>query len=89
MPSSTPSLPTTNLLEGKTVVITGASRGIGRACAIQVASNGADVVLHHFGDDLSTSEIVEIQSEIESLGRRSVAVGGVSVERPSGKRGAG
>lgn len=74
--SSIPELPTSNLLAGKTVVVTGSSRGIGRACALQCAANGADVVLHHFGDELSNGEVAEMASEIRSLGRRSVAVAG-------------
>jgi len=35
----------TSLLEGKTVIVTGASRGIGRVLAATLAKNGADVIL--------------------------------------------
>lgn len=77
MSSSLPALPTTNLLASKTVVVTGSSRGIGRACAIECARNGADVVLHHYPDDLSRKEVEEMRVEVERLGRRSVAIEGV------------
>jgi hypothetical protein len=77
MSSPPPALPTTNLLASKTIVITGSSRGIGRACAIECARNGADVVLHHYPDDLSRKEVAEMGEEIEKVGRKSVAVEGV------------
>lgn len=72
-------LPKSTLLAGKTVVVTGASRGIGRACALQCAAHGADVVLHHFGDALSTREVAEMADEVAQLGRRSIAVAGVRI----------
>ena len=54
------------LLEGKVVIITGASRGIGRAVALGCAREGADVVVN----DLSgPGAVVE---EIRALGRRAV-----------------
>ncbi|KAL7410847.1 short-chain dehydrogenase/reductase sdr [Mrakia frigida] len=85
VPSTGP-LPTTNLLQGKTVVVTGSSRGIGRACAIQSARNGADVVLHIFGDELSRKEAKEIAKEIAELGRKSVEVeGDISLPETSTK----
>lgn len=80
MAAPPPVLPTTTLLAGKTVVITGSSRGIGRACALQCAANGADVVLHHYGDEITKGEVIEIAAEIQKLGRKSVEVGGVSYE---------
>ncbi|MFE7898207.1 SDR family oxidoreductase [Streptomyces sp. NPDC057424] len=39
-------------LNGKTVIVTGAARGIGRACAELLASHGADLVLTDIADDL-------------------------------------
>lgn len=57
-------------LEGKAAVVTGASRGIGRAIALGFARAGADVaVAARTAADLET-----VAKEIGSLGRRAVAV---------------
>jgi NAD(P)-dependent dehydrogenase (short-subunit alcohol dehydrogenase family) len=57
-------------LEGKIVLVTGASRGIGRACALACAGAGADVIV-----GIRKAEDGEaLKSEIESHGRRSHAV---------------
>ena len=61
------------LLENKIVLITGASRGIGRATAIEAARQGADVALNTFRDEAAAAEVV---AEIETLGRRAIAVDG-------------
>jgi len=61
------------LLENKVVLITGASRGIGRATAIEAARQGADVALNTFRDEAAAAESV---AEIEALGRRAIAVDG-------------
>lgn len=61
------------LLEGKTVLVTGASRGIGRATAIECARQGADVAINHWADEANARSAVE---EIEALGRRAIAVDG-------------
>ena len=57
-------------LEGKVAIVTGASRGIGRAIALGLAGAGADVaVAARTIDDLET-----LAKEIDQLGRRAVAV---------------
>jgi len=53
-------------LSGKVAFITGAARGIGRACALACAAAGADIVLGL--RDLSTA--TELISEIQGLGRK-------------------
>ncbi|MGA1799087.1 SDR family NAD(P)-dependent oxidoreductase [Sphingomonas sp. 4RDLI-65] len=61
------------LLEGKTVLVTGASAGIGRAVAIGCARHGADVALN-FARDVAGAE--SAVAEIEALGRKAVAIQG-------------
>lgn len=56
------------LLEGKTVLVTGAARGIGRAIATVMAEEGADVGV----TDLSPA-VEETRKGLERLGRRSAA----------------
>ena len=68
------------LLEGKTVIVTGASRGIGRAVAIGCAREGADVVLN----DLSEPD-AEVVDAIRALGRRTVPVAGDVSDPETGK----
>ncbi len=53
-------------LNGKTVLVTGAARRIGRALALACARAGADIVIHH---NQSKEEAKELQAEITKLGR--------------------
>ncbi|KAI0348591.1 NAD(P)-binding protein [Trametopsis cervina] len=56
-----------SLLAGKVVCITGSSRGIGRACAIESAKHGATgFVLHYLGDRETEDEIRLLQKQIET-----------------------
>jgi pteridine reductase len=55
-------------LEGKTILITGAARRIGRSLAVSAARAGADVIIHHSG---SPGPAAETAAEIEALGRRA------------------
>lgn len=57
-------------LEGRTAVITGAGRGIGRATALELAKEGANIVLAA----PETDQIESVASEIRALGRDALAV---------------
>jgi NAD(P)-dependent dehydrogenase (short-subunit alcohol dehydrogenase family) len=57
-------------LAGKRAVVTGASRGIGRAIALALAGEGANVAVSARGG----AELEALASEIGSLGRRSAAI---------------
>jgi 3-oxoacyl-[acyl-carrier protein] reductase len=67
------------VLDGRVVVVTGSSRGLGRAYALHLAAAGADVAVHdvsrdkpaEFGEGQDISETVQA---IQALGRRSIAV---------------
>lgn len=56
---------------GKIALITGASRGIGRAIALRLAQEGADVLVNYVRKGAAAQEVVEA---VEALGRRAVAV---------------
>ncbi|MCF8076996.1 MAG: 3-oxoacyl-ACP reductase FabG [Desulfotignum sp.] len=58
-------------LEGKKAIVTGGSRGIGRAIALLYAKEGADVLVNYHSNDAAAKETV---AEIEKLGRKGVAV---------------
>ncbi|MFW6124956.1 MAG: SDR family NAD(P)-dependent oxidoreductase [Pirellulales bacterium] len=58
-------------LTGLRAVVTGSSRGIGRAIALSLARGGADVVVHYHR---SRPEVERVAAEIASLGRRAPIV---------------
>ena len=47
-----------NLFSGKTAIVTGASRGVGRATAIRLAEGGANVVVNYLSNDVEALETV-------------------------------
>ena len=55
-----------NTLNGKTILITGAARRIGRLFALACARAGADVIIHHSQSD---EEAQQVKDEIEAIGR--------------------
>ncbi|WHY79305.1 3-oxoacyl-[acyl-carrier-protein] reductase [Neobacillus sp. WH10] len=58
-------------LTGKAVLVTGASRGIGREIALELARQGADVAVNFSGSEAKANEVVD---EIKALGRDAFSV---------------
>lgn len=56
--------------ENKVALVTGGSRGIGRACAIELAKAGVDVVVNYAGNEEAANKTVE---DIKALGVKAVA----------------
>lgn len=56
-------------LEGRTALVTGASRGIGRAIALALAEEGADVAINYVSNEAAADAVVE---EIQALGRKGM-----------------
>lgn len=67
-------------LTGKKALVTGAARGIGRGCAVELARAGADVAVN---DRERTDQARATVAAIAELGRRAVLVEGDVFHRPS------
>jgi enoyl-[acyl-carrier protein] reductase III len=63
--------PTGQYLTNKVALVTGSSRGIGRAIALELARLGADVVIHYLR---KRSAALEVAATVEALGRRAVTI---------------
>ena len=59
------------MLEGKIAVVTGASRGIGKAIALELAARGAEVIINYNGSAQSAGEV---KKEIEEKGGKAETV---------------
>jgi 3-oxoacyl-[acyl-carrier protein] reductase len=60
-------------LTGKTALVTGGSRGLGRAIAMALAGQGADVAVNYRGNAEAADEVA---AQISGLGRRALTVRG-------------
>ena len=58
------------MTDKKVALVTGGSRGIGKACALELAKNGYDVVINYVGNTEAANETVE---ELNALGSNSEA----------------
>jgi NAD(P)-dependent dehydrogenase (short-subunit alcohol dehydrogenase family) len=58
-------------LSGRVALVTGSAKRLGRAVALRLAEEGADVVIHYRASSAEAQSAVE---EIEKLGRRAVAI---------------
>lgn len=58
-------------LTGQVAIVTGSSRGIGRACALRLAECGADVVVNFRSSEAGAKEVA---AAVRALGRQALAV---------------
>ncbi|MBW2635558.1 MAG: SDR family NAD(P)-dependent oxidoreductase, partial [Deltaproteobacteria bacterium] len=58
-------------LEGKVALVTGSSRGVGRAVALGFAKQGARIVVNYTSNESAAAEVV---AEIEAMDSTAVAV---------------
>ena len=65
-------------LIGKTALVTGAARGIGRACTLALAQAGADLAVN---DRVADDDLRTVATEVEALGRRAVVLPGDAFDR--------
>ena len=59
------------MLKGKTALITGSSRGLGRAIALEFAKNNADVIVNY---NNGKEEALSAQEEIKKMGGNAIAI---------------
>jgi len=71
------------MVKGKKVLITGASRGIGRTIALEFASRGANVAVNYAGSEQKANEVVE---EAKALGVEAFAIQANVADESSVKR---
>jgi 3-oxoacyl-[acyl-carrier protein] reductase len=70
-----------NLFQGKTAIVTGSSRGVGRATAVRLAEAGANVVVNYLKSETEANEVVE---ECRKSGVEAITVqGDVSEWQPA------
>jgi L-rhamnose 1-dehydrogenase len=77
------------LLDGKVVIVTGGSRGIGAGIAVAAARHGADIVINYWGENDAgygkRSAVDAVQDEVRAAGRRVLAVDGNVADPATGK----
>ena len=58
------------MLKGKTALVTGASKGLGKAIAIEFAKNNADIIINYNNDKEGAQEV---ENEIKKFGRKAIS----------------
>jgi len=58
-------------LTGRVALVTGGSRGIGRACCLRLAEAGADVIINYVTSQAAANDVA---AQIQMLGRRAATV---------------
>ncbi|MGM9927481.1 MAG: 3-oxoacyl-[acyl-carrier-protein] reductase [Bacillus sp. (in: firmicutes)] len=58
-------------LQGQVALVTGASRGIGKEIALELARLGASVVVNYAGNEVKANEVVE---QVKQLGQQAMAI---------------
>lgn len=71
------------MFRGKNVVVTGGSRGIGRAIALEFGKKGANVVINYVSSDTEAEKVAE---EIKNLGGNAILVKGDVSSFEEGKK---
>jgi glucose 1-dehydrogenase len=61
------------LLEGRHAIITGASTGIGKSCAIRMSQEGADVCINYYSEQ-EAAAANDVLAQVESKGTKAIAV---------------
>ncbi|KAI0018688.1 hypothetical protein F4780DRAFT_781214 [Xylariomycetidae sp. FL0641] len=66
-------MPVTNLLQGKTAIITGGTTGIGRAIALEYVRQGAHVVVNHLDLERDRPHLASLLAEVSQLQQQASA----------------